>query len=117
MALKVHPLDRLLKLEGTGRATILYLGFVEVTLQIPGIRGYNEDIVLLAILTMTYAEKVQVVVVSKIINRTMGIITMGELAKVTVTWKQAHFSAVMLGSHQLPLKFTRRDGNLRKVFC
>ena len=32
MAWKVHPLDRLLKLEGTGGATIPYLGYVEVNL-------------------------------------------------------------------------------------
>ena len=62
MALKVHPLDRLLKLQGTGGATIPYLGYVEVNLQILGIRGYNENIALLVILTMTYAEKVPVMV-------------------------------------------------------
>ena len=44
MALKVHPLERLLKLEGTSRAAIPYLGYVEVNLQIPGIRGYSEDV-------------------------------------------------------------------------
>ena len=55
MTLKVHPLDRLLKLEGTSRAVIPYLGYVEVNLQILGIRGYNEDVVLLVIPTTTYA--------------------------------------------------------------
>ena len=65
MTLKVHPLDRLLKLEGTSRATTLYLGYGEINLQIPGIRGYNEDVVLLVILIMTYAEKVLVMVGSK----------------------------------------------------
>ena len=44
MSLKIHPLDRLLELEGTGGPAILYLGYVEVNLQIPGIRGYNENI-------------------------------------------------------------------------
>ena len=37
---------------------IPYLGYIEVNLQIPGIRGYNEDVMLLVILTMIYAEKV-----------------------------------------------------------
>ena len=74
MALKVLPLDRLLKLEGTSRAAIPYLGYVEVDLQIPGIRGYNEEFVLLVMLTTTYTEKVLVMVGSKIINREMGII-------------------------------------------
>ena len=39
MALMVHPLDQLLELEGTGGSAIPYLGYVEVNLQIPGIRG------------------------------------------------------------------------------
>ena len=57
IALKVLPLDMLLKLQGTGRATILYLAYVEVNLEIPGIRGYNKDMVLLVILTKTYAQR------------------------------------------------------------
>ena len=96
MAQKVHHLDRLLKLEGTSRAAIPYLGYVEVHLQIPGIRGYNKDVMLLIILTMTYAKKVPVMVGSNI-DRAMGIITKGELVKATVTWRQAHFSVVMSG--------------------
>ena len=97
MALKVHPLDRPLKLEGTSQAAIPYLGYVEVNLQIPGIRGYNKDVMLLVILTMTYAEKVPVMVGSNIIDRAMGIILKGELSKMTMTWRQAHFSAIILG--------------------
>ena len=38
---------------------------------------------------------------SKIIDRAMRMIMEGELAKATVTWKQAHFG-VMSGSLQLP---------------
>ena len=77
MAPKVNPLERLLELEGTGGSAIPYLGYVEVNLQIPGIRGYNKDILQLVIPTMTYAEKVLVMVGSKIINRAMGMITKG----------------------------------------
>ena len=87
MALKGHPLDRLLELEGTGGSAIPYLGSIEVNLQIPSIKGYNEDILLLVILTTTYSEKVMVVVGSRIIDRAMGMIMKGELARATVTWK------------------------------
>ena len=62
---------------------------------------------LLVILTTAYAEKVMVMVGSKSIDRTMGMITKGELAKATVTWRQAHFSVIMSGSLQLPLKCKR----------
>ena len=58
MTLKVHPLDWLLELEGTRGSAIPYVGYVEVNLQIPGIQGYIEDILLLVILTVTYSEKI-----------------------------------------------------------
>ena len=94
-------MGQLLELEGTGGAAIPYLGFVEVNLQIPGIRGYREDVLLLAIPTTAYAEGVLVMVGSKIIDQALSCMTVGELAHVTATWQQAHFGAVMLGLLQL----------------
>ena len=41
LALEVHPLGRLLELEGTGGSVIPYLGYLEVNLQIWGIKSYN----------------------------------------------------------------------------
>ena len=78
MTVKVHPLDRLLGLEATGGSAIPYLGHVGVNLQIPGIRAYNKDILLLVILTMIYSKKVPVMVGSKIIDREMGISQKGK---------------------------------------
>ena len=104
ITLKIHPLDRLLELEGTRGSAIPYLGYVEVNWQIPGIRGYNDDVLVLVIPITTYPKKVLVVVGSKIIDRVMGMITKGELARATGTWKQAHFGAVMSESLQLPHK-------------
>ena len=101
LGLKIQPLGQLLELEGTGGAAIPYLGFVEVNLQIPGIRGYNKDVLLLAIPTTAYAERVLVMVGSKIINKALSCMTAGELAYATVTWQQAHFGAVMSGLLQL----------------
>ena len=101
IGLKIQPLGQLLELEGTGGAAIPYLGFVEVNLQILGIRGYNKDVLLLAIPTTAYAERVLVVVGSKIIDRALSCMTAGKLAHATVTWQQAHFGAVMSGSLQL----------------
>ena len=100
---KNHPLDRLLELEGTRGSAIPYLGYVEVNLQKPGMKGY--------IPTMTYSEKVPLVVGFKIIDRVMGMITKGELVRVTVTLKQAHFSAVMSRSLQQPFSGTRGNGD------
>ena len=99
--LQIQPLGQLLELEGTGSAAIPYLGFVEVNLQIQGIRNYNEDVLLLVIPTTTYSKMVPVMVGTKIINNALSLMTMGELAKATMAWRQAHFGAVMSGSLQL----------------
>ena len=101
LALQIQPLGQLLELEGTGGAATPYLGFVEVNLQIPGIRNYNKNVLLLVIPTMTYSEMVPVMVGSKIINKALSLMTMGELTKATMTWRQAHFGAIMSGSLQL----------------
>ena len=80
LTLKIKPFGQLLELGGTGGATIPYLRFVEVNLQILGIRNY-EDVLLLVIPTMTYSEMVPVTVGSKIINKALSLMTTGELAK------------------------------------
>ena len=79
--LKIQPLGRLLELEGIGGAAIPYLGFVEVNLQIPGVRRYNEDVLLLAIPATTYSERVPVMVGSKIIDRTLSCMTCRRASK------------------------------------
>ena len=114
--LEIQPLGQLLELEGTGGAAIPYLGFVEVNLQIPGVRRYNEDVLLLAIPTMTYSERVPVVVGSKIIDKTLSCMTVGELAKATATWRQAHFGAVMSGLLQLSHWQLRETGKTKLIW-
>ena len=69
---------------------------------------------LLVILATTYSKKVLVMVGSKIIDMAMGMMTKGELVKETMTWKQAHFSAVMSGSLQLPHTDSKRNGEVEK---
>ena len=114
MTLKVHLLDRLPELEGTRGSAIPYLGYIAVNLQIPGIRGYNEDILLLVIPTTTYSDKVSVMVGPKVIDRVMGMIMKEELVRATTTWKQAHFGVVMSRFLQLPHKGARGDGGAVK---
>ena len=94
-------LCQLLELEGMGGAAIPYLRFVEVNLQIPGIRNYNEDALLLVIPTMTYSMTVLVVVGTKVIDKALSLMIVGKLAKATTIWRQTHFGAVMSGLLQL----------------
>ena len=116
LTLQIQPQGRLLELEGTGDSAFSYLGYVEVNLQILGIKNYDEDILLLVIPTMTYSNEVPVVVGSKIIDWAMGVIAKGEVAEVTMTWKQAQFGAVMSGSLQLSQTNGTRGGKGGSLF-
>ena len=51
---------------------------------------------------------------SKIIDQAMGMMTKGELMRATVTWKQAHLSAVMSGLLQLLHADSKGDGEVGK---
>ena len=100
---------------GQGVPPIVYLRFMEVNLQIPRIKNYNEDVLLLVISTMIYPEMVLVMVGSKIIDRAMRIITRGELAKATTTWRHIHFGAVMSGLLLLPHMGSNKTGVGKEV--
>ena len=56
---------------------------------------------LLVIPTTTYSKTVLIMVGTKIIDKALILITVGELAKATITRRQAHFGAVMSGLLQL----------------
>ena len=115
LALQNQPLGQLLEPEGKGGAAIPYLGFMEVNLQIPEIKNYNGDVLLLLIPTTTYFKMVPVMVGSKIIDRALSMMTKGELAKATTMWKQAHFGAVMSGLLQLTCTSSDKTGMEEEV--
>ena len=47
MNLKIHSLDNLLNIEGSGGMSVPYIGYVEVNLKIPEIKAYNEDVLMM----------------------------------------------------------------------
>ena len=69
---------------------------------------------MLIIPTMTYSEKILVMVGSKITDQAKGMMTKGELTRATVTWKQAHFGVIMSGSLQLPYTTSKEDRGVGK---
>ena len=59
LTLQIQCLGRLLELEGMGGSTIPYLRYVEINLQILGIKNYNEDVLLLVIPTTPILKRFQ----------------------------------------------------------
>ena len=114
LALQIQPLGQLLELEGTGGAAIPYLRFVEVNLQILGIRNYNEDVLLLVIPTMTYSDKVLVMVGSKIIVKAddYGITCKSDHDMATSSLWSSHVRATATIPCQLSIEQGRRGGKM-----
>ena len=106
--LQIQPLGQLLELEGTG-------GSARSTSRSPGIKNYNEDVLLLVIPNTTYSETVPVMAGSKIIDRVMSLMTKGDLTKVTMMWRQVHFGAVMSGSLQPTHTSSNKTGVEKEV--
>ena len=82
LTLQIKPLGQLLELEGMGGAAIPYLRYVEVNLQILGIKGYNKGVLLLIIPTMNYSKAGLVVVGTKLINKALSLMTVGGLQRL-----------------------------------
>ena len=51
---EIQPLDRLVPIEGSGRADASYLGYVEVRMQILGISSFDQDVLMLISHTTTH---------------------------------------------------------------
>ena len=60
MRLKVHKLNKLLRIEGTGGGKVPYRGYVETLLEIPEIPDFKEHVLMLVIENSEYGERVPI---------------------------------------------------------
>ena len=69
----------------------LYLGYVEVRMQIPGIWSFDQDVLMLISHTATpYHRRVPIQVGSHIINQVTNCITEEELQSLSQPWNLAY---------------------------
>ena len=76
---KIRLLDKLVPIEGSGGADVLYLGYVEVRMQILGISSFKQDILMLISHTTTHHKRVLIQLGSHIIDQVTKCITKEEL--------------------------------------
>ena len=60
MKLKVHKLNKLLRIEGTGGGKVPYKGYVETLLKIPEIPDFKEYVLMLVIENSEYGDRVPI---------------------------------------------------------
>ena len=93
---EIQPLDQLVSIEGSGGADVPYLGYVEVTMHIPGINSLVQDVLMLISHTTThYHRRVLMQVGSHIIDQVTNCITEDELQSLSQSWKLAYVSPVI----------------------
>ena len=93
---KIQPLDNLLPIEGSGGADVPYLGYVEVTMCIPGIHSLDRDILMLVSHTTThYQQRVPIQIGSCIIDQVIKCITKDEQQSLSQSWKVAYVSTII----------------------
>ena len=99
---EIQPLDKLVTIEGSGGADVPYLGYVEVSMCIPGISSFEQDILMLVSHTTTYYHKrVLIQVSSHITDQVTNCITEKEWQTLSQSWKLAYVSTIISKSSQV----------------
>ena len=86
MGLRIQNLDGLLDIEGGGGIAIPYIGYVEVNLQIPEIKNYNEDVLMLVMNDSRYGQKVPFAIGTIHIHAALDVMTEQEWETMTLSW-------------------------------
>ena len=87
---KIQPLEHLLPIEGSGGASVPYLGYVGVRMHIPGINSFDRDVLMIVSSTTTrYHQRVPIQVGSHVIDQVTSCISEEELQSLSQSWKMA----------------------------
>ena len=84
-------------IEGSGGASVPYMGYVGVRMHIPGINSLDRDVLMLISSTTTqYHQRVPIQVGSHVINQVTSCISEKELQSLSQSWKTAYVSTIIL---------------------
>ena len=80
-------LEILLEIEGSVRVDVPYLEYIEVDLQIPEIKTFSEDVLMLVYPDNKYSHKVPVVLITLHIDALLEVAMEEELKYLTPAWR------------------------------
>ena len=101
LKLKIHKLDTLLDIEGTGGINVPYLGYVEAKLGIEEIQGMDEDCLFLVIPDSKYTERVPVSIGTLHIDRCLEVLRGDEVKNLSKIWERALFPRYLMKSETI----------------
>ena len=87
LGLPFRHLDSLLEIEGSGGIEVPYLGYTEVNLKIPGVKAFDEDILVVIQNDSAYSARVPVVLGTLHIDMVIDQATPEELANLGKEWQ------------------------------
>ena len=86
LKLKLRQLNTLIPMEGAGGIHIPYLGYVEATLNIPEVEGFDEDCLFLVVADHTYGKRVPITIGTLHIDMIIEKATREELDQISIAW-------------------------------
>ena len=93
---KIQPLEHLVPIEGSGGASVPYLGYVGVGMHIPDINYFDRDVLMLTSSTTTqYHQRVPIQVGIHVIDQVTSCIYEEELQSLSQSWKMAYVSTII----------------------
>ena len=88
LKLPIKLLQTLIPMEGSGKITVPYLGYVETTLNIPKVKAFQEDCLFLVVNDHAYGKCVPIAIGTLHIDMIINRATKEELEQISIAWGQ-----------------------------
>ena len=83
-------------LRGWGRVKVGYLGYTKCMLEIPEVKGFKEDVLLLVVNDTEYGDKVPVLLGTLHIDMVLEKVTLEELRQLPAVWRRGAVGSLVL---------------------
>ena len=99
LQLEIKPLKTILDIEGTGGGVVPYHGYVKCRLQLPQIKKFDIDVLMLVINDSAYGMQVPIQIGTLQIDMALDLATEAEMKKLSRKWERARMvSALRMNS-------------------
>ena len=95
LQLEIKPLKTKLDIEGTGVGVVPYHGYVECHLQLPQIKKFDVDVLMLVIDNSTYGMQVPIQIGTLHIDMALELATEAEMKKLSRKWDRAKMATAL----------------------
>ena len=89
LKLELKQLQSLLRIEGSGGLEVPYLGYVEVHLEIPEVKAFNQDVLLLIVPDSTHTRSTPITLGTLHIDMAIKLATEEELRNLNKQWQRS----------------------------